>query len=330
MKKKIETILIGALFGDVDDELIVASFQSFIDLILLGKDIFSQVPDVVYVPIEKFKEAEELVGSKVGLAKDFSDKRQIENSDKIEYFKNRGALIFDGIHASAFGKMNYIYRSKGVRIYLFKKAGIKVVAPYCTIDHDGFQFRQEEFISFPFSRIKTKQDVIEILGLTRENLNKKFDSSLAIQTAIRLITNIKKSFYRDYYLEYLLTPPDVDLISNFSKNVSFEMWEVCLSNEFANTWGKELQDQCINLLSTLQVSPSPGQLIKFIKSDAQDEGTKKIIERLDRLEHNINESINSTKEKKEPIFEFKPNFNGIGINGNEAFRRLKNMWTKKD
>lgn len=46
MKDKIETILIGALFGDdTDEELLVSSFISCIELALQGKDIFTLVPD---------------------------------------------------------------------------------------------------------------------------------------------------------------------------------------------------------------------------------------------------------------------------------------------
>lgn len=106
------------------------------------------------------------------------------------------------------------------------------------------------------------------------------------------------------------------------------MWDVCLSKNFANSWGNELQDQSINLLSTLHITLSPGQLIKFIKNSSDTKDTTKILERLNRLENNIKDTI-KLQDKKEAIFEFKPNFSGIGINGNEAFKRLKQMWNHK-
>lgn len=328
MKDKIEAILIGTLFGnEANEELFVSAFLSCIKLTLQGKDIFTLVPETVYVSNEKFKESEKMAGSKVGLAKDLIGKTQTENDHTVEYFKEKGALIFDGLHASAFGKMNYIYRSKGIRIYLFKNSEIRIITPYCTIDHDGFQLKQEVIASYSLSEITSRKVVIEIINYTRVDLNKPLDNSLALQTAIRLIANIKKSFHRDYYLEYLLTPPDVDSNSTFSKKIHFEMWNVCLSKNFAISWGNELQDQAINLLSTLQITLSPGQLIKFIKNSSDKKDTVKILERLDRLENNINDSIKS-QEKKDPIFEFKPNFNGIGINGNEALKRLKEIWNR--
>lgn len=195
MKDKIETILIGALFGDdTDEELFVSSFISCIKLALQGKDIFTLVPDTVYVSNEKFKKSEKLAGSNVGLVKDLIEKNEIENEHTVEYFKEKGALLFDGLHASAFGKMNYIYRSKGIRIYLFKNSEIRVTTPYCTIDHDGFQLKQEVIASYALSKIKTSREVIEIVNYTRDDFNKPFDKSLALQTTIRLIANIKKTF----------------------------------------------------------------------------------------------------------------------------------------
>lgn len=329
MTDKIETILIGTLFGDyANEELFVSSFLTCIRVTLSGKDIFTLVPDTVYVSNEKFKESEGLAGSKVGLAKDFVNNMQTENEHTVKYFKEKGALLFDGLHASAFGKMNYIYRSKGIRIYLFKNSEIRIITPYCTIDHDGFQLKQDVIASYPLSQIKSRNDVIEILNYTRVNFNKPFSNSLALQTVIKLVANIKKIFHQDYYLEYLLTPPDVDINSNFSNKIHFEMWDVCLSKNFASSWGNELQDQAINLLSTQQITLSPGQLIRFIKFSSDIKDTTKILERLDRLENNINDTIKSL-EKKDPIIEFKPNFNGIGINGNEALKRLKQMWTHK-
>jgi sulfur relay (sulfurtransferase) DsrC/TusE family protein len=329
MKDKIETIIIGTLFGDdANEELFVSSFLSCIKLTLQGRDIFTLVPETVYVSNEKFKESETLAGSNVGLAKDLIDDKHRENKDFVEYFPEKGTLLFDGLHASAFGKMNYIYRTKGIRIYLFKNSEIHIVTPYCTIDHDGFQLKQEVVASYRLSEITTKKDVIEIINYTRDDFNTPFTNSLALQTIIRLITNVKKIFRRDYYLEYLLTPPDVDLISDFSKKIHFEMWNVCLSKKFAKNWGNELQDQAINLLSTLEITLSPGQLIKFIKNSSTKKDTEKILERLNRLENNINDTI-KCPEKKDPIIEFKPNISGIGINGNEAFKRLKQIWKSK-
>lgn len=150
-----------------------------------------------------------------------------------------------------------------------------------------FKLKQEVIASYALSKIKTSRDVIEIINYTQDDFNKPFNKSFALQTTIRLIANIKKNFHRDYYLEYLLTPPDVDLTSNFSKKIHHEMWDVCLSKNFANCWGNELQDQSINLLTTLHITLSLGQLIKFVKNSSDKNDSTKILERLDRLENNI-------------------------------------------
>jgi len=330
MRKSLETILISSIFEKESDEnLTVSSFKSAINLILKGKDIFSLVPDAVFVSIDRFSKIEKLTGSKVGLAKDFTKIQNEEADFSVKYFNKEGVLIYDGLHASAFGRMSYIYRSKGIRIYVFKNLEIKIVAPFCTIDHDGFQLKQEEVASYKLSEIKTKKDVNEIMGYTRDDPNNPSENKIFIQKLISLITNIKRAFHRDFFLEYLLTPPDVDILSDFSKNLRYELWQTSLSKKFEATWGKELQNNCINLLSTLNISPSAGQIINFIRINSKDKNTKEILERLNRLETNFNDSINSLKNKKEPIIEFKPNFSGIGINGNEAYRRLKNLWDTK-
>jgi hypothetical protein len=49
---------------------------------------------------------------------------------------------------------------------------------------------------------------------------------------IKFLTSIKKTFRRDYYVEYLFHPPDVDEISIFSRKVKTMLWVIVLSKSF--------------------------------------------------------------------------------------------------
>jgi hypothetical protein len=312
LKDEIEIILIGAIleFSDSKVDFIPKCLHSAMSIFMTDKSIFEPIPKEVIKSSEDFKKLDE--GKPMtGLEKDWLTNKGEENDKEIAFFDKKGVLIYDGIHASAFGRMNYFYRSKGIRLYLLEDKKIMTVAPYSYIDHHGFSFVQEEIDRIKFKKIKKEKDVQMHLSWTKEDFNDKGKVKVN-QQLIKMLTSIKKPFHRDYYLEYLLTPPDVDKVSDFSENIRLEFWNVCLSKEFKKEWGKEMQENTISFLSYLKIPPSPMQLLEFVKRNSKSAKLDKI---LDMLEENFS-------NQKEDMFELKPNIAGFGINLNEVGKRL--------
>lgn len=264
LKQKIELILIGAIleFSDSDIDFLPKCLHSAMSIFLKDKSIFESIPEEVVKSSEDFAKLDK-ERPMTGLEKDLLTNKGEENDKEIKFFDKKGVLIYDGIHASAFGRMNYFYRSKGIRLYLLEDKTIMTVCPYSYIDHHGFSFVQEEVERVKFKKIKKDEDVQMQLTWTKEDPNDKGKVKVGEQL-IKMLTSIKKPFYKDYYLEYLLTPPDVDKISDFSENIRLEFWNVCLSKEFKKEWGKEMQENAISFLSYLKIPPSPVQILVFL------------------------------------------------------------------
>jgi len=315
LEDKIEIILVGAIleFVDTKVEFIPKCLHSAMSIFMDDKSIFEKIPEKVIKSSEDFEKLDK--GQPMtGLEKDWLTNKGQENDKEIEYFDKNGVLIYDGIHASAFGRMNYFYRSKGIRLYLLEDRTIMTVCPYSYIDHQGFSFVQEEVDRTKFKKIKTADEVQQHLTWTREDPNDRSKIKVNEQL-IKMLTSIKKPFHRDYYLEYLLTPPDVDKISDFSENIRLMFWDVCLSKRFKKNWGKEMQENAISFLSYMKIPPSPIQILEFIKRKSKGAKLDEILEKIDNLQDNLT-------NQKEDIFEFKPNIGGIGINLNELNRRI--------
>jgi hypothetical protein len=315
LKKKIEIILIGAILEFVDSKVdyIPKCLHSAMSILISEESIFEQIPKQVIKSSEDFSKLDN--GQPMtGLEKDLQTNKGKENDKEIKYFDKKGVMIYDGLHASAFGRMNYYYRSKGIRLYLLEDKTIMTVCPYSYIDHQGFSFVQEEVERVKFKKIKTEDEVQYHLSWTKEDANDKGNIKVNEQL-IRMLTSIKKPFHRDYYLEYLLTPPDVDKLSDFSENIRLEFWDVCLSKDFKKEWGKEMQENAISFLSYLKIPASPVQILEYIKRNSKGGKLDKILEKIDILQDNLT-------NQKEDIFEFKPNIGGFGINLNEINRRL--------
>lgn len=312
LKDDIEIILIGAIleFSDSKVDFIPKCLHSAMSIFMTDKSIFEPIPKEVIKSSEDFKKLDE-GRPMTGLEKDWLTNKGEENDKEITFFDKKGVLIYDGIHASAFGRMNYFYRSKGIRLYLLEDKNIMTVTPYSYIDHHGFSFVQEEVDRIKFKKIKKEDEVQMHLSWTKEDFNDKGKVKVNKQL-IKMLTSIKKPFHRDYYLEYLLTPPDVDKVSDFSENIRLEFWNVCLSKDFKKEWGKEMQENAISFLSYLKIPPSPIQILEFIKRNSKGAKLDKI---LDMLEENLS-------NQKEDMFELKPNIAGIGINLNEVGKRL--------
>jgi len=333
MNYHLESILVSSAIelNGGGDQVILDAFKKAMELLIRRDDIFQKIPDDVYISSSSLHDNEKKAGSIVGLAKD----RISNNGESIQntatFYSSDAVLLYDGLHSSAFGSMSYIYRSKGFRIYLFKNECIKVITPYCTIDHHGFAMQNEPWDSWevPVTDIKSPETLRELFGLLNEDGISSNQPRFICQDILTFLCSIKKPFKKDYLLEYLLPPPDVDKLSMFSQEIKTLLWDLCLSDDFALRWGQNVQNSSMIVLTSAGIPPSSLQLIKFIGEVGKSEPKLDLIlERIKQLEDNVvNVVKNSTAPDAINILELKPNFCGVGINVNELYLRLR-AWLK--
>lgn len=257
--------------GDLKDELAVA-FRAAIALFMEDPSIFQELPKSVSVEMHELRV--ETSDSETGAA-------------SVEFFEGRAVLIYDGLHASAFGHMRYIYRAKGIRMYLFQDGRIIIVSPYCTIDAEGFHYTNEVIDEFNWKETIGAGDLAQLFAYVdheREFGPRKPGDSRKI---IRMLCNVKCTFKKAYFLEYLVTPPDVDSLSAFSLRMRHSLWSACFSEEFRTERGRLAQNACMNVLSEEQVAPSAGQIAYFINAVAGEGGLAEIQTRLSQITAHI-------------------------------------------
>ncbi|WP_438351012.1 hypothetical protein ACP8HI_10395 [Paenibacillus sp. FA6] len=219
---------------------------------------FGEVAENIYVPSinEPALEVKLVEG-----INDFIANNKKSNESKREYvtlFDKQGFIIDDGIHGSAFGKYKYIYRSKGHRIIWFETGEIEYYSVYSTLDGTGFSYVCES--------------VGERINLNKQVSNLKaggaIDPVIQCHDLIRLLTCFSAQYNRDYTLEYLLDPPDVRKISDFSLQLQEEIWNSILALAKEAITIKEgsqrrmsLLRYCIALMDSMEIEPKANQVL---------------------------------------------------------------------
>jgi len=329
MDKSLEALLVFScleLEGS-SKTVIIDAFSEAMNIFLNHHELFEKLPETVVKTSSALKEQEEKAGSPVGLAKDLASNFGDGTDEILEYFDEDALLIYDGIEASAFGRMSYIYRSKGVRLYLFSSGELNILTPYSYIDHDGFQLKNEICNSFGQDFMDMSvEDVRGVIHYTSEDFNVRDPKQFVCGELLKMLCSVKQKFRKDYYLEYLLTPPDVDKLSEFSLRVKEQLWNICLSDSFRVKWGVEFQHASMNVLSSIGISPSSGQLVRFIKSSVSGNVTlDDVMAKLNEIQDNV---VRNSESDGVDMLELKPNFFGVGVNFNEVYKRIKGVVKK--
>lgn len=308
--------------------VVVDAFSETMKIFMSDETLFERLPEKVIKTSEALRQQEENAGSFVGLAKDFVTNCGTNTEELIEYFDDDALLVYDGIHASAFGRMSYIYRSKGIRLYLFKSGELHIITPYSYIDHSGFSLRNEIGNSYgPDFEKMSPDEVRTIIHYTSEDFNDFEKKQFVCGELIKMLCSIKEKFVKDFYLEYLLTPPDVDKLSKFSMRNRKQLWDICLSDKFRENWGEKIQYACMNILSSSNIPPSTGQIVKYIDSSKNTTATlSEILRKINEIKENVIE-LNESDEID--IFELKPNIAGFGLNINELYKRARKKFLRK-
>lgn len=336
MRENLESILVSSVIelGGSNEQVILDAFNNAVELLITDEHIFQEVPEKVYISSSSLREVENKGGIGTGLAKDIVTNFGKDNKKTVTFYDGKAVLLHDGLHASAFGEMSYIYRSKGIRVYLFSSKHLKVLTPYCYIDHNGFQLDNESWDNDTSCLDLDKpEELRDFFSLFTGGFNNKEEKRFICMEIIKILCNIKMPFHKAFFLEYLLTPPDVDQLSGFSLKIRKTFWDICLSQDFIERWGQDIQNVSMNILSTAGVAPSTNQLVAYISRQKDKDDNSKLellLERLSQIETNIVTVVKeSTASDVSNVFEIKPNIWGIGINGNEVYTRLKEWWSKK-
>lgn len=311
MKDVLLKILTAAVLKslEMNNGLDTICFKNTINLLVQQDNLLQSIPKSIVQDMDRLREIETKAGNPTGLIKDLITKKGQTEDNAIVYYPQKGILFYDGIYGSAFGRMSYIYRSKGCRVYLFEDLKMDLVSTYCTIDHNGFQLINESCY-------------VEMIDLKDKNNFERCDevfSSMGISDTnfplemLRLLANVKEPFLKDYYIEYLLSPPDVDKISTFSTEVRELLWDICLSKKFLDDYGKTGVYKAIELLVSINVTPTPLQLIEFI----EQQGALNVTE--------LMEDVNIIKQllQNKPIYSGKIGISSSGLTFGEVdFREL--------
>ena len=182
----------------------------------------------------------------------------IINDDSIDYFDKPVVIFHDGIYGSAFGRYQYIYRAKGFRIFWHSDGKITYNNVYMTIDENGFQYLGDDVYA-----------EIDLNNNDTDDLDFEMDFDLHdIITFLKNLLNIKEHFYRDYILEYAVSPSDVYRKSNFSKSLEEDLWNILLdyAASLIETNSREIEyfEKICLLFVDLEISPSSLQIMNFI------------------------------------------------------------------
>lgn len=237
---------------------------------------YGKFPETIYESIKK----EPDMGEK--LLKGMTDYRnKIIHDESIEYYPEGVVLFHDGIYGSAFGRFNYIYRAKGFRILWHQNGKINYHNVYVTIDGNGFQYFGDEI----YGEID--------LSSNEDDLDFEMCFNLHdIRILLSNLLNIKEHFYRDYILEYVITPPDVDKLSEISCSMRNELWRIIFKygEKLITTNSQNFSSfsKLCNLFSDLNIQPTPSQIAQFLISvnDSKNEVITIFFNSLKTMERN--------------------------------------------
>lgn len=215
----------------------------------------------------------------------------LNTEENITFFRKKSLLLIDKITAAAGAGQRCIYRTKGVRVFLFEDGHVLVVTPHSIIDDDGLELHNEEWLG------EELPSTIEEVERVVDQLNEPDDDKLRVvsEEMINILCNINVKYKKSYCLEYVLTPPDVNVISSFSKSVRELLWEVVFSSD--SLWPETDVNLCMDFLLKNEINPLPHQLIGYITTISKVTDDKAYFEnRLTKLEKilckKIDESVN--------------------------------------
>lgn len=259
-----------------DDSAIVAAFDSAIRIILSAEYLFQPVPIRLYTSGDCEPNL------------DYPGHENVEYDHRVGnmFFPEKGVLLIDKLHAKAGGAFRYVYKARGQRLYLFQDGTLVPLYPYAEVADGKLDLRSEPVLGIWNAFDVKSEDLRTIIFNILEDPNASTHRFIC-RDIVGMLCGIKEPFRRDYPLEYLMLPPDVDLLSNFSTDIKRRLWNICLSGEFVSEVGVERQEQCMSMLLDVGSAPTPGQLLAYLANPPGGGGIPEVLRRIAQLEHVI-------------------------------------------
>lgn len=281
------------------------------------QEIFRQIPESVYVPLDARNQ-----------------------KGNIEFYHEKGFILDDGISAAAGGSFKYIYRAKGMRTLWFENGIVLECTIYSTLDGEGFQMYHQELDGIDFLNPDTSYDFFDDEEYIKYGSPcHNYRQPLYI---ISKLLNIKKSYNTAYYIEYLLDPPDVQFISDFSIKLKKDIWSAILNLGIESIYHntnpeyKDLFKFCIGFMDAINQNVDTESIMNFCnriisEANATNKENLQVIFNELRYDNKKQEEwmikyghiIENIADKKEDVIDIKPNFAGIGVNLNPVLKKFK-------
>lgn len=277
MRTYLKSILLGVLHESQgsNDGYVVQAINAFGELLLQQEALFKPIP-------------ERLLGWRLPEA-DLDSNRYNNENFCFNPFPLKAALLHDSMHAVA-GGYRAIYKAKGVRLFLFQNGVMELLTPYTTIEREhGVSLENALWgVSVDLTKSNEASDIQNLFhGIYGDPNNLK--TRLISHDLIRLLCNIRQPFIRTHLIEYVITPPDVDILSDFSRTCASILWDICLSEAFGSEVGKQKQSLCIEVLSQCAGAPAASQLLAYLRESPvlDNSNLTEILARIDQLEQGL-------------------------------------------
>jgi hypothetical protein len=321
------------------EPILLSGFHGF--LCANAAPLFQNIPETVSVTIDELRVSDAEIkipnwDASVplpGLIKELLQRDR--NIGTIKLFDEPGLLIDDGLHASGFGTMKFIYRAKGMRTFWFKSGIIRTFSVYCTIDENGFELSYEKIDELRISPDTPTKDVKQCFRYFHPRNNTKTDSEIFLDA----LCCLNKPFDPAYFIEYLFPPPDVRILSDFSQHCRVALWKCVLDDIRASAAkGSPLNEStkyCLDILSRIEVAAPSGELIDLILTFLRNGATASDLQAVVAVIADLRDRVVPDSEKRlsdqidalrPEVVELKPNIAGIGINFGELLRRIQDWF----
>ncbi|NFT93059.1 hypothetical protein FDF86_11715 [Clostridium botulinum] len=293
---------------------------------------FNEMQDIHEALVNYDNDKNEIFGQLAMYISTPTNVRECSVEECVDFFDVPGFILDDGIYASTFGQFNYVYRSKGERSVWFKNGLIDEYSVFCIIDENGFNLCYEKVDGID---IYTSRDFFNDVDSEYVSACDKYIDPVFL---INKLISINKYYNKSYYLEYLINPPDVQILSNYSLELKKEIWNSIL--ELGIRVLKDKKDDelnlfkfCISFMREVNCNIEAEQIIDFfmyIMENKNDLDLGLVLNLLQELKSVNKEELNFMNEiadkidsaTNEDIIELRPNVGGIGINFNAILKKI--------
>lgn len=263
--------------------------------ILLEREMFCQEAEKIHYPLEGLTTEEKLIEGLRDVAKG-SITREKMKEKYVKLFPKKTLILNDGVYGAAFGGFYYIYRSKGSRIYWDETGEITYRTIHATIDDEGFYYFAEEMDAINIFDTEINEELQDLSTSLLE------DVVGSIENLIFSLMNIKMDFIREYPIEYLLFPRDVNELSSFSIELQNQVWDIVIDlikQVLLESCDKSLDllEYLINFLSEVNTHPKPYHIIHLFDFYRENQKVINI--------HSFNEIFSMIRENNNPKEDFK-------------------------